>query len=62
MVKNFRRIAVCFDDDPQAIVQANKLVSELRMRGIEAFRVPIVGDPGAMSQADADKLVKEIMK
>lgn len=62
MIKNFRRIAVCFDDDPQAVVNANKLVSELRIRGIEAFRVPIIGDPGAMNQDDADKLVKEIMK
>jgi hypothetical protein len=62
MCKNFRRIAVCFDDDPQAIVQANKLVAELRMREIEAFRVPIVGDPGAMNQADANYLVKEIIK
>ena len=62
MVKNFRRIAVCFDDDPQAVVQANKLVSELRMRGIKAFRVPIIRDPGAMNQDDANHLVKEIMK
>lgn len=60
--RNFERVAVCFDDDPQAVVQAKKLVSELRMRGIDAFRVPIVGDPGGMEQEEADKLVKEIMK
>jgi hypothetical protein len=62
IVKNFMRVAVCFDDDPQAVRQANKLVSELRTRGISSWRVPIVGDPGDMNQIDADNLIKEILK
>jgi len=60
--KNFKRVAVCFDDDPQAINQANKLVAELKFRGVDAFRVDIEGDPGSMKQEDADYLVKQLMK
>ena len=58
----FNRVAVCFDDDPQAIIQANKIVAELRFRGVDAFRVDIEGDPGSMKQEDADYLVKQLMK
>ena len=60
--KIFKRVAVCFDDDPQAITQAKKLVSELRVRGVDAFRVDIEGDPGSMKQEDADYLVKQLIK
>lgn len=62
IAKAFRRVAVMFDDDDQAIVQANKLVAELKFRGVEAWRVPVEGDPGGMKQADADYLIKQIMK
>lgn len=62
MAKAFKRIAVVFDDDPQAVVQANKLVAELKFRGVDAFRVDIVGDPGSMDQAEADYLVKQLIK
>ncbi len=58
---NFKRIAVIFDDDPQARIQADKLIGELRFAGIEALRVDIVGDPASMSQEDADYLVHYIM-
>jgi hypothetical protein len=61
MARAFKRVAVCFDDDPQAVVQANKLVSELKFRGVDAFRVDIVGDPGGMKQEDADYLVKQLI-
>ena len=60
--KFFRRIAVMFDDDPQAKVQANKIVAELKFRGVDAFRVEIEGDPGSMKQEDANYLVKQLMK
>jgi len=62
MAKTFERIAVVFDDDVQAIVQANKLVGELKFRGVDAFRVPIPGDPGSMDQTEADYLIKNIIK
>jgi len=61
IAKTFHRVAVVFDDDPQAVVQADKLVAELRFRGVDAWRVDIVGDPGDMDQDDADYLVREIV-
>lgn len=62
IAKHFKRVAVCFDDDPQAKEQANKAVAELRFRGVDAFRVDIEGDPGSMKQEDADYLVKQLIK
>jgi len=62
IAKTFKRVAVCFDDDPQAKVQANKMISELKFRGVDAFRVDIEGDPGSMKQEDADYLVKQLLK
>lgn len=61
MARAFKRVAVCFDDDPQAVIQANKIVAELKFRGVDAFRVDIVGDPGGMEQDDADYLVKQLI-
>lgn len=61
MAKQFRRIAVMYDDDPQAIKQANKLVAELKFRNVDAFRVDIVGDPGDLPQEEADYIVKHII-
>jgi len=61
LAKTFKRIAVIFDDQPQAIIQANKLVADLKFRGIDAFRIDIEGDPGSMSQEDADYLIKTIL-
>ena len=50
-----------FDDDPQAKIQANKIVAELKFREVDAFRVDIEGDPGSMKQSDADYLVKQLI-
>jgi len=61
VAKFFRRVAVCFDDDPQAIIQATKIVAELKFRGVDAFRVDIEGDPGSMKQEDANYLVKQLI-
>lgn len=57
----FKRIAVCFDDDPQAKIQANKIVAELKFRNVDAFRIDIKGDPGDMEQNEADYLVKQLI-
>jgi hypothetical protein len=57
----FKRVAVMFDNDPQAKLQATKIVAELRFRGVDAFRVDIEGDPGSMKQEDADYLVKQLI-
>ena len=61
MSKMFKRIAVIFDDESQAVIQANKLVGELKFRGVNAFVVSIDGDPGGMKQSEANKLVKSIL-
>jgi len=59
--KAFDRVAVVFDDDPQAIIQAEKMVNELRFRGLDSFRVDIKGDPGGLSDDDAKHLVSSIL-
>lgn len=59
--QHLKRVAVMFDDDPQAIIQAEKLVAELKFRGLDAFRVPIIGDPGSMTDKEAAYLVKQIL-
>jgi hypothetical protein len=58
----FKRVPVVFDDDPQAVEQAKKLVAELRYRNLDSFLVPIKGDPGGMDQAEADYLTKQLLK
>lgn len=60
IVKNFKRVPVLFDDDPQAIKQAKKLVSELRFHGLESFYTTIKGDPASLSDSDAKILIKEL--
>ena len=62
IAKIFKRVAVIFDDDPQAILQSNKIVAELKFRSVDAFRVDIEGDPGSMKQEDADYLIKQLIK
>lgn len=62
IAKKFKRVAIVFDDDKQAIKQANKLISELQFRGVDAFKIDIKGDPGNMKQEDANHLVKDIIK
>jgi hypothetical protein len=61
MAKLFKRVAVIFDDEPQAIIQANKLVAELKFRGVDAFRIDITGDPGALSESEAKYLIKQVL-
>jgi len=60
MKKHFDFVYVIFDDEPQAVIKAEMLVAELRFRGVGAMRVPIVGDPGGMSQEKADILVESL--
>lgn len=62
VAKYFKRVAVALDSDPQAQIQAAKIVAELKFRGVDAFRVDITGDPGSMEQSEADYLVKQLMK
>lgn len=61
MAKLFKRVAVCFDDESQAIKQAEELIKDLQFRGIDSFRIPIVGDPGGMDQKEANYIVKQLI-
>lgn len=62
MANHFRKVAVMFDGgERQARKQANKLVSELKVRGVEAFRFDIEGDPADLAQNVADCVVNQIM-
>ena len=62
IAKHFKRVAVVFDDEPQAVKQANKLIADLKFRGVDAWRIDIEGDPGGLTQEEADVLVKSILK
>lgn len=57
----YQRVFVAFDDDPQATIQAKRLISELRFRKVEAHFVKIVGDPGSMPQDQANYLVRSLL-
>lgn len=62
IASSFKRVPVCFDgQEAQAIKQANILVSELKFRGVNSFRVDIEGDPGKMNQSEANYLVKQLI-
>lgn len=60
IASTFKRVAVLYDDDPQAQKQAKKLVADLKFRGVNAWNVVIKGDPGALTDKEARKLIKEI--
>lgn len=63
IAQTFKIIPVCFDGgEPQAKIQADKLVAELKFRGRKSFRVDIEGDPGGMNQDDANHLVRDLLK
>ena len=61
IAKTFKRIAVIFDDESQAIKQANKLVADLQFRNVDAFRIDIKGDPGSMKDDDVKHLLNQIL-
>jgi hypothetical protein len=60
MIKHFKEIVVLYDPEEQAQVQAEKLIDELNFRGVKAWKVDLDCDPGAMSQDDANHLLKTI--
>lgn len=62
MAKNFSKIVVLFDSEPQAQSQADKLISELLLRGVEAWKETIATDPADLTNKEAKKLKNSIMK
>jgi hypothetical protein len=62
MAKHFERVFIVFDDEPQALDRAERLKAELQFRGVKATVVTISGgDPGAMTQDDADHFVRSLI-
>lgn len=64
MAKVFKRIFILYDNDPQAIIQADKLARELQFRRVEAIALHLstAQDPGSMSQEDADMIVRDLVR
>jgi hypothetical protein len=58
----FDRVVIVFDDDPQAIKQAQKLKAELNFCGVKCYIESVTGDPGGMDQDEADHLVKQVTR
>jgi hypothetical protein len=58
----FVRVPVMFDDDPQAIVQAQTIIDELLFRKVDSFMVKIKGDPASLPQKEANYIVKHLLK
>lgn len=62
MRKHFKRVVVLFDDDPQAVKQATRLAANLKEMNVPARVESIQGDPGGLSQEDANALLREITR
>ncbi len=60
--KLHNRFFIIFDEEPQAQAQARVLATKLKALGKTAQIENIKGDPGGMKQADANYLVKEVIK
>ena len=58
MAKQFSRVIILFDPDPQAIKQAKILENELAFRGVEVVNEFIETDPGDMTEEEAISLVR----
>lgn len=58
--KNFMRVIIIFDQEPQAQSQAKDLDAELTLRGIEVVRVDLKKDPADLSEAAAKELIRKI--
>ena len=62
MVKRWKRIIVIFDGETQAQSQADKLISELRFRGVKADKIIISGDPGSKTVKEIAEIHKLLQK
>lgn len=61
IAKTFKTVPIIFDDEPQAFIQATKLAADLKFRGVNAFVIKIIGDPGSLPQEEANYLVKSLL-
>lgn len=61
LAEKFERVVVMYDDDPQAIVQAEKMAWDLSLYGIDVEIVLIEGDPGDLPQKKADSYMRKLL-
>lgn len=60
IARNFMRIILIFDQEPQAQSQARKLRAELEIRGREVVQLDLKKDPAELTEKQAKSLVKKI--
>ena len=53
---------IVFDNEPHAQEQAHKLMIKLKTLGKTVYIKKVVGDPGEMTQTEANKFVRSIIK
>jgi len=61
LAERFTHVYIMFDDDPQAIKQAEAIGMELDMMGIKTTLCFIKGDPGALTQKEANKYKRQLI-
>lgn len=61
LMERFSEVYIMFDDDPQAIDQAEEIAADLSMAGILTEICLIDGDPGALPQKEADDYKKDLL-
>ena len=62
LAEHFKFIHIMFDDERQAIREADKIGTTLSMLECEVDLCLIKGDPGALSQKKADRYMKSLLK
>lgn len=63
ILSQFKKVVVFFDADPQAIIQAQKLVSELLFRKVDAsmYYLKDKKDPGSLNKAEARQIINYLL-
>lgn len=61
LAEKFKTVYIMFDDDPQAVENAEDIGNELSLMGLDCYICQIDGDPGDLSQKEADKIRKKLI-
>jgi DNA primase len=62
IAKHFKRVYICFDNEPQAQKKARQLQSELSFRGLSCKIIKISTDPADLTPQEANMLVENLLK
>lgn len=60
IASKLKRCFIWFDPDKQAGIQANKIYSELKFRGVEPIIIDAPEDPADMPQKEVDYIVRQL--